>query len=73
MAKWTPYKCNNCNFSFTGLRKPDALIRGKTIPVVCKTCNTNEYTKWYYEKKKCTKCIDGIIGEREGRIITMTD
>ena len=40
MARWISYKCNNCNFSFTGSGKPDALMRGKTIPVVCNSCNS---------------------------------
>ena len=39
MARWILHKCNNCSFSFTGSGKPDALMRGKTIPVVCKNCN----------------------------------
>lgn len=40
MAKWTIHKCNKCDFSFNGSGKPDALMRGKTIPVVCKSCKT---------------------------------
>ena len=40
MARWTLHKCNNCDFSFTGSGKPDALMRGKTTPVVCKSCKS---------------------------------
>ena len=94
MARWISNKCNNCDFSFTGSGKPDALMRGRTIPVVCKTCKSiydriiepwtdeplfgckacgaKDYTEWDYEKKRCPKCADGVIGE-EGGIITMAD
>ena len=40
MARWLSHICNNCDFSFTGSGKPDALMRGKTIPVVCKSCKS---------------------------------
>ena len=40
MARWISHKCNNCDFSFTGSGKPDALMRGKTIPVVCYCCKS---------------------------------
>ena len=95
MARWISHKCDNCDFSFNGSGKPDALMRGKTIPVVCnscnsiydriiepwtdeppfgcKTCSTNDYTEWDYEKKGCPKCVDGVIGEEEGGTITMAD
>ena len=95
MARWTSHKCNKCDFSFTGSGKPDALMRGRTIPVVCnscksiydriietwtdepplgcKTCEARDYTEWDYEKKSCSKCVDGVIGEEEGGTITMAD
>ena len=34
MARWKTF---NCNYSFKGSGKPDALMKGRTIPVVCKT------------------------------------
>ena len=34
MARWISHKCNTCDFSFTGSGKPDALMRGRTVPVV---------------------------------------
>ena len=40
MARWILHKCNNCDFSFIGSGKPDALMRGKTIPVVCNSCKS---------------------------------
>ena len=40
MARWISHKCNNCGFSFTGSGKPDAHMRGKTIPVVCNSCSS---------------------------------
>ena len=40
MARWISHKCNNCDFSFTGSEKPDALMRGKTILVVCNSCKS---------------------------------
>ena len=39
MARWTSHKCNKCDFSFTGSGKPDALMMGPTLPVICKGCN----------------------------------
>ena len=40
MARWISYKCNNCDFSFSGSGKPDALMKGRTIPVVCNSCKS---------------------------------
>lgn len=40
MAIWILYKCNNCDFSFTGSGKPDAIMRGRTITVVCNSCKS---------------------------------
>lgn len=40
MARWISHKCNKCDFSFTGSGKPDALMRGKTISVVCNSCKS---------------------------------
>lgn len=31
--------CNSCDYSFVGSGKPDALMMGPTIPVVCLKCN----------------------------------
>ena len=40
MATRKTHKCDSCHFSFVGSGKPDALMRGKTIPVVCNSCNS---------------------------------
>ena len=37
MEQWISHKFKNCDFSFTRSGKLDALMRGRTIPVVCKT------------------------------------
>lgn len=29
----------------------------------CEDCESNEFTSWDYESKKCPHCKDGIIGE----------
>ena len=39
MAIWRTHKCNGCEYSFVGSGKPDALMMGPTIPVVCSKCN----------------------------------
>jgi len=39
MASWKTYNCNSCDYSFVGSGKPDALMRGPTIPVVWLKCN----------------------------------
>ena len=39
MATWKTHKCNSCDYFFTGSGKPDALMMGPTIPVVCSRCN----------------------------------
>ena len=39
MASWRTHKCNGCEYSFVGSGKPDALMMGPTIPVVCSKCN----------------------------------
>ena len=39
MATLKTHNCNKCDYSFIGSGKPDALMRGPTIPVVCLKCN----------------------------------
>ena len=39
MASWKTHNCNSCDYSFVGSGKPDALMRGPTIPVICSGCN----------------------------------
>ena len=39
MASLKTYNCNKCDYSFVGSGKPDVLIRGPTIPVICLKCN----------------------------------
>ena len=39
MAELKTHNCNKFNYSFVGSGKPDALMRGPTIPVVCIKCN----------------------------------
>ena len=39
MATWKTHKCDSCHYSFVGSGKPDALMMGPTIPVVCLKCN----------------------------------
>jgi hypothetical protein len=39
MASWKTHKCDSCHYSFVGSGKPDALMMGPTIPVVCLKCN----------------------------------
>jgi hypothetical protein len=38
MASWITFNCNNCDYSFVGSGKPDAVMMGPTIPVVCLKC-----------------------------------
>jgi len=35
MATWVTHECDSCDYSFLGSGKPDALMRGTTIPAVC--------------------------------------
>ena len=39
MATLKTHNCNSCDYFFVGSGKPDALMRGPTIPVVCLKCN----------------------------------
>ena len=39
MASLKTHNCNKCDYSFVGSGKPDALMRGPTIPVVCLKCS----------------------------------
>ena len=39
MATWLTHECDSCGYSFVGSGKPDALMMGPTIPVVCMKCN----------------------------------
>jgi hypothetical protein len=39
MATWVTHECDSCDYSFLGSGKPDALMRGTTIPAVCLKCN----------------------------------
>ena len=39
MATWRTHNCNKCDYFFLGSGKPDALMMGYTIPVVCLKCN----------------------------------
>ena len=39
MATWKTHKCDSCHYSFVGSGKPDALMMGDTLPVVCTKCN----------------------------------
>jgi len=39
MASLKTHNCNKHDYSFVGSGKPDALMRGPTIPVVCLKCS----------------------------------
>ena len=39
MARWISHKCNNCDFSFTGSGKLDALMRGEQSQWCVKPAN----------------------------------
>ena len=96
MATLKTHNCNTCDYFFVGSGKPDALMRGPTIPVICSGCNviydrithspigaeldrsceecdSEEYTEWDYEAKKCPQCKDGIIGESDWGVLIMAD
>ena len=40
MARWISHKCNNCDFFFYWIWGTRCSHEGKTIPVVCNSCNS---------------------------------
>lgn len=40
MATRFTFRCTNCNYSVQMSGQPDALMKGPTIPCVCKKCKT---------------------------------
>ena len=61
--------CKSCNTIYDRIFE----LQTDEAPLRCKTCGAKEYTEWDYEKKNCTKCADGVIGEEEGGTIIMAD
>ena len=57
MARWKTFNCNSCNSIY------DRIIEAWTDePILgCKTCRINNYTEWDYQKKSCSKCVDGVL------------